>query len=49
MSEDMIKKYRRHARAFRIVVPLARPVLRWIFRLESEPATDMQGPFLCLC
>ena len=46
MSEDMIKKYRRHARAFRIVVPLARPVLRWIFRLESEPATDMQGPFL---
>ena len=46
MSEDIAKKYRRHARAHRIILPLVRPILKWIFRLESRSITGLKGPFL---
>ncbi len=46
MSENTIKDYKRHARAYGLIRPLASPILKWLFNLESKPAPNLEGPFL---
>lgn len=46
MSEEQIRNYRRHARAYGIAKRLLSPFFRWLFKLESMPAPDLKGPHL---
>lgn len=46
MTETINKDYRRHARALSLIRPLASPILKWLFKLESQPAPDLVGPYL---
>ena len=46
MTEQTEKNYRRHARAYGFIKPLAAPILKRLFKFESQPAPDLKGPYL---
>ena len=46
MSEEQIRNYRRHARAYGIAKKLLSPFFRWLFKIESQPTPDLKGPYL---
>ncbi|NMB21051.1 MAG: 1-acyl-sn-glycerol-3-phosphate acyltransferase [Firmicutes bacterium] len=46
MEAERNKKYKRHARVYRMLLPLIRPIFRRLFRLESQSALEIQGPYL---
>lgn len=46
MTEQTEKDYRRHAKAYGFIKPLAAPILKRLFKFESQPAPDLKGPYL---
>lgn len=46
MSEERYRNYRRHARVYGVLTTVLRPVFKWLFRLEAQPASGLKGPFL---
>ena len=46
MDTKRVRNYRRHARVYRILRPLVQPIFKRIFRLESGPPLELEGPYL---
>lgn len=45
---DTLKNHKRHMRAYRIIKALVSPFFKWLFRIRSQPAPEIQGPCLVL-
>ncbi len=45
---DTMKNHKRHVRTYRILKTLVLPFFKWLFRIHSQPAPDMTGPYLVL-
>lgn len=43
---NFMKYHKRHERAYKIVMTLVTPFLKWRFKIQSEPAPKIAGPYL---
>ncbi len=48
MSDETIKNYKRHARAYHTAKALLATVVKWLFQFEPQPAPNLKGPYLVL-
>lgn len=46
MTADRIRDHRRHLRFHAIIKPIVAPFFKWLFKLEVQPAPELQSPYL---
>lgn len=48
MIDDILKNHKRHVRTYHILKALLSPFFKWRFKIHSQPAPDITGPYLVL-